>query len=127
MGSFDFENLNLYQKSLEFINLVYKQTNTFPRDEIYGLTSQYRRAANSIALNLGEGYGESVPLNIRYLRISKGSVRECVVCSSIALSQGYISITDNREARELLIDLSKMASGYKKYLEKKLVEIKNKK
>ena len=51
MGSFDFENLNLYQKSLEFINLVYKQTNAFPKDEIYGLTSQYRRAANSIALN----------------------------------------------------------------------------
>ena len=57
VGSFDFENLNLYQKSLEFINLVYKQTNAFPKDEIYGLTSQYRRAANSIALNLGEGYG----------------------------------------------------------------------
>ena len=74
MSGFDFENLNLYQKALLFIELVYAQTKKFPKDEMYGLTSQYRRAANSVALNIGEGYGETIPLCIRYFRIAKGSI-----------------------------------------------------
>ena len=117
-GFFDFESLELYKKSMDFIDLVYHQTKSFPKDEIYGLTSQYRRAANSIAFNIGEGYGESIPLALRYLRIGKGSIRECVVCNSIALQQKYITHAENEIAREKLIELSKMAVGYKKYLQR---------
>lgn len=56
--SFDFESLELYKKSLDYIDFVYDVTNKFPKDELYGLTSQFRRAANSISLNVAEGYGE---------------------------------------------------------------------
>ncbi|MCU4176548.1 four helix bundle protein [Carboxylicivirga sp. N1Y90] len=117
-GFFDFESLGLYKKAMAFIDLVYEQTKSFPEDEIYGLTGQYRRAANSIALNIGEGYGETIPLALRYLRISKGSIRECVVCNSIALQQNYISSEESYSAREKLLELSKMAVGYKKYLQR---------
>lgn len=120
MTLFDFENLNLYKKSLDFITIAYKQTRRFPKEELYCLTSQYRRAANSIALNIGEGYGETIPLSLRYLRITKGSIRECVVCVTVAYREGYINSDEYSKSRELLVDLSKMSVGYKKYLEKKL-------
>jgi len=119
MSEFDFESLNLYKKALLFVELVYLQTQKFPKDEMYGLTSQYRRAANSIALNIGEGYGESIPLCLRYLRIAKGLIRECVVCSTIAFSQNYIAEEEKTEARKVLVELSKMAAGYQKYLLRK--------
>jgi len=119
MSEFDFESLNLYKKALLLVELVYLQTRKFPKDEMYGLTSQYRRAANSIALNIGEGYGESIPLCLRYLRIAKGSIRECVVCSTIAFSQNYVAKEERDEVRSVLIELSKMAAGYQKYLLKK--------
>ncbi len=61
------------------IKLVYEQTKRFPIDVKFGLTNQYRRAANFVALNIGEGYGETILLSSKYLRISKGSIRECLV------------------------------------------------
>ena len=63
---FDFESLELYKKSLDYVDFVYQITKQFPTDEIYGLTSQFKRATNSISLNIGEGYGESIPLALRY-------------------------------------------------------------
>jgi four helix bundle protein len=54
-NKFNFENLSVYQKSLNFIQLIYKITAPFPESERFGLTSQFRRAATSIALNIGEG------------------------------------------------------------------------
>lgn len=124
MAKFDFEDLKVYQKSLLFIDLVYILSSKFPKDELFGLTNQFRRAANSIALNLGEGFGESIALNLRYLRIVRGSIRECVVCSTIAKQRNFIDEKDELKTRELLEELSKMSMGYRKYLEKKINEVK---
>jgi len=100
METFDFEDMSLYQKSLDYIDLVYRFTTNFPSKESYGLSSQFQRAASSISLNLAEGFGESVPLALRYLRISRGSIRECVGCSTIAFRRGYISEEQNSESRK---------------------------
>lgn len=81
----------VYQKSLDFIDDVYKITKDFPNDEHFGLTSQYRRAAQSIALNLAEGAGDTDSQFNRLLQISQGSIKECVVCSTIANRQNYIT------------------------------------
>lgn len=62
-GFFDFESLELYKKSLDFVDFVYELTNLFPKDNRFELTSQYIRAANSIPLNIAEGYGESNWIN----------------------------------------------------------------
>ncbi|MCZ4695988.1 four helix bundle protein [Ancylomarina euxinus] len=121
MTTFDFENLDLYKKTMFFIDMVYDLTAKFPKSELLGLSSQFTRAANSIALNLGEGFGETVALSLRYLRISRGSIRECVVCLEIAHRRCYISDEESVIARSLLVELSKMSMGYKKYLEKKKV------
>ena len=113
---FDFESLELYKKSLDYIDLVYKLISQFPKEEQYGLMSQFRNAANSIALNIGEGYGESIPLALRYLRISRGSIRECLVCSTLANRRNYIDKGHYFESRNKLTELSKISAGYKKYL-----------
>lgn len=113
---FDFKSLELYKKSLDYIDFVYDITKQFPKDEVYGLTSQFKRATNSISLNIGEGYGESIPLALRYLRITRGSIRECLVCSTIASRRSYIVKDVYLDSRNKLVELSKISAGYKKYL-----------
>jgi len=117
-AKFDFESLSVYQKSLDFIDSVYKISSSFPDYEKYGLKSQFTRAANSIALNIAEGYGESNNLFSRYLKISKGSVRECVVCSSISLRREYISAQIHNNLRADLFELSKMLMGLQKFIQR---------
>ncbi len=117
---FDFESLELYKKSLDYIDFVYDITNSFPREELFGLSDQFKRAANSIALNIGEGYGESVLLGLRYMRIVRGSIRECVVCSTVGYRINWISDENYQISREKLTELSRLAAGYVKYLKSKL-------
>jgi len=117
---FDFESLELYKKSLDYIDFVYDITKTFPREELFGLSDQIKRAANSIALNIGEGYGESVLLGLRYMRIVRGSIRECVVCSTVGYRRNWISDENYKISREKLTELSRLAAGYVKYLKSKL-------
>lgn len=119
-SSFDFESLELYKKSLDYIDFVYYITNSFPNEEQFGLSGQIKRAANSIALNIGEGYGESVLLGLRYLRIVRGSIRECLVCSTVGFRRNWITNEDYNLSRQKLTELSKLAAGYVKYLKSKL-------
>ena len=91
---FDFETLKLYQKSLDYIDFVYDLIILFPTDERFGLSDQFKRAAISISLNIAEGYGETIPLALKYLKTVRGSVRgsvrECLGCSTIAYRRKYI-------------------------------------
>ncbi len=119
-SSFDFESLELYKKSLDYIDFVYYITNSFPIEEQFGLSGQLKRAANSIALNIGEGYGESVLLGLRYMRIVRGSIRECLVCSTVGFRRNWITNEDYNLSRKKLTELSKLAAGYVKYLKLKL-------
>ncbi|NTW33976.1 MAG: four helix bundle protein [Bacteroidetes bacterium] len=122
---FDFEDLKVYQKTLDYIDFVYNLTDKFSKHEQYGLISQFQRASQSIALNIGEGYGETKPLFIRYARISKGSIRECVVCTTIALRRKYITIDENIESRKRLAEISKMLAGLVSFVKLKIAESKN--
>ncbi len=117
---FKFEDLKVYQKSLEFVDFVYATCDSFPSNEKYALSSQFTRAAVSIALNIAEGSSDSDKQFNRYLQIAIDSVNECVVCSSISKRQNYISNEKEIELREKLVELSKMISGLQKYLKTKL-------
>ncbi|TVZ56641.1 four helix bundle protein [Lutibacter sp. Hel_I_33_5] len=113
---FKFEDLKVYQKSLDFINLIYKTCEKFPKEENYRLTSQFIRAANSIALNIAEGSGDTNLQFNRFLQIAIGSVKECVVCATIAKNQKYISFSEEKIIRSYLEELSKMITSLQKYL-----------
>lgn len=118
MEKFNFEKLEVYQKSLVFIDNVYKLTKEFPKAEVYGLSSQFRRASTSIALNIAEGAGSSNPEFRRYLQIALNSVKECVVCSEIANRQLYLEDELNHQFRKDLSELSKMITSLMNYLSK---------
>ncbi len=116
---FNFEDLQVYQKSLDFVDMVYDTTDEFPKEEIYRLSSQYIRAAISIPLNIAEGSGDTDAQFNRYLQISGNSVKESVVCSTIARRRKYITEAKDEATREKLAELSKMSNGLQKYLKNK--------
>ena len=73
-----FEDLLVWQKGHSFVLEVYKLTKQFPKEEIYGLTSQFRRAAVSITANIAEGYKRlSNKEKLRFYNISQVSLEEC--------------------------------------------------
>ncbi len=117
---FSFEDLKLYQKALDFVEKTYALTDSFPKSELYGLTNQYRKASVSIALNIAEGSGDTDQQFNRFLNISNGSIRECVVCSTIAKRLHFITEQEDLDTRLKLQELSKMLTGLKKYLNKKV-------
>jgi four helix bundle protein len=72
-----YRDLKVCQRAMDLAVLVYELTRTFPKDEQFGLTSQVRRAAVSIAANIAEGYGRSSkPSYLNFLRIAQGSLKE---------------------------------------------------
>ena len=118
-AKFNFEDLKVYQKSLNFVDMVYEITDDFPKEEVYRLSSQYIRAAISISLNIAEGSGDTDKQFNRYLQISGNSIKECVVCSTIATRRKYITEAQDKKTREKLVELSKMTSSLQKYLKNK--------
>ena len=113
---FKFEDLKVYQKSLDFVDTVYNTTKQFPSEENYRLTSQFIRAATSISLNIAEGSGDTNPQFSRFFKISLGSIKECVVCVTIVNNQNFITKNESLILREKLAELSKMITALLKYL-----------
>lgn len=73
----DFKELKVWQKSHSLTLTVYKATATFPKEEMYGLTSQIRRSSASIAANIAEGCGRNGEAELgRFLQIAMGSASE---------------------------------------------------
>lgn len=73
----DYKDLIVWQKSMELARVIYCLTSRFPRDEVFGLTNQIRRAVVSIPSNIAEGFGRGSDREfIHFLRIAKGSVAE---------------------------------------------------
>lgn len=105
MEKFKFENLTVYQDAIGFVNDVYVITNKWSASEIYGLTSQFRRAATSIALNIAEGTSRTKKDFRHFLDLSRGSCYECVAISTIAKTRQFIS---KSEYEALYSDLNKV-------------------
>ncbi|MBC8549729.1 MAG: four helix bundle protein [Candidatus Brocadiales bacterium] len=116
---FDFENLKVYQKSLEYIDFVYEITKKFPKDELFSLTNQFRRASVSICLNIAEGSGGSKAEFNQFLKIARRSVKECVAVTEISCRQAFISNEYKEQLRESCIELSSMINGLMKSLKNK--------
>ena len=113
---FNFENLEVYKKSLDFVNYVYNITAQFPKEERFVLVDQFRRAAVSISLNIAEGADSSSLQFKRYLRISKGSIRESIAIITLCKMRNYINNKIEQNLRNQCTELSKMLSGLIKTL-----------
>lgn len=90
--SFKFEKLTIWQDAMSFGENIFQMSVSFPKDEIYNLTSQIRRAADSIALNISAGsILQSNPEFRRFLGFSIRSVAEVVTCLYKAKNRNYIN------------------------------------
>jgi four helix bundle protein len=106
-----FEDLIVWQKAHEFVLAVYVFTKAFPKSEMYGLTSQLRRAAVSIAANIAEGFKKSGKSDkARFFNISQGSIEECRYYMILARDLGYGQKLD---LNSLLEEVSKLLTSYR--------------
>lgn len=114
---FNFEKLEVWQKAIDFADLIYNKTRAFPSDERFGLTNQLRRAAVSISSNIAEGSSRSSKSDFaRFVEIATGSVFEVVSQAFIAHRQSFLSEDQFREIYADAEELSRMLSGLRKSL-----------
>ncbi len=91
-GNKGYHALIVWQRANEFVLLVYKTSKLFPREEIFGLTSQIRRASVSIASNIVEGHAKKSQKDfLRYLDIAKGSLTECEYYLELLLQLDFLN------------------------------------
>jgi four helix bundle protein len=117
---FKFEDFKVYQKAMDFGEVVNQQTKDFPKDERFELTSQYRRAADFIAFNLAEGSAGKDKQFLNYLGNAYHSIHECVACSAKAARRNYISQEVNEANREYLVEMAKMISSLRAIISKRI-------
>jgi len=114
------KDLIVWQKSIEFVTNLYKITANFPKDEIYGLTSQLRRAAVSIPSNIAEGSARKHEKElIQFLYIALGSAVEIETQLIIAKNINYIKDLEYENLNSKIAEISKMLIGFIRKLESK--------
>jgi len=105
-----FQQLLVWQKAHQFVLLVYKITELHPQKEMFGLTSQFRRAAISIAANIAEGYKKKDYKNkIHFFNIAQGSLEEYKYYIILSKDLNYPS---DSELEILSEEISKLLAGY---------------
>ncbi len=104
-----YKELIVWQKSVKLTLLVYKLTSTFPKDEIYGIVSQMRRSAVSIASNIAEGWARKNTREfINFLSMSNGSVAELQTQLVISRELNYGDDGLDDEIEGVLVEIQKM-------------------
>ncbi|MCX5701488.1 MAG: four helix bundle protein [Candidatus Omnitrophica bacterium] len=102
-----FQDLKVWQKGIELVKEVYRMVNNFPREELFGLTSQMKRAAISVPSNIAEGFKRRYAKEHKqFLSIALGSCAELETHLVIAKELGYVS--ENMIVTELLDHISRM-------------------
>jgi four helix bundle protein len=108
----DFRQIRVWEKAHQLTLEIYKATAKFPREELYGITSQLRRASASIAANIAEGFGRGGNLELaRFLQIGMGSAFEVEYHLLLAKDLGLITkeVNDRLEAR--IIEVKRMLAA----------------
>ncbi len=115
-----FKDLIVWQKGIELVNEIYKVTKPFPKEEMYGLSSQIRRAAISIPANIAEGWGRGTTKNyIQFLEISRGSLFELNTLIIISYKQEYLNREICDEIENKLNETGRMLNALITTLENK--------
>jgi four helix bundle protein len=113
VSMFKFEELRIYQDALKFVEQIYLLTGHWPKDEIFGLTNQLRRAAVSIVLNIAEGSGRTRKDFRHFLDMARSSCYECVAILTIARNRKYITEEEFNEMYEWCGRLARSLSALK--------------
>jgi four helix bundle protein len=116
--AFNFEKLDVYKDAVDYASRVYEISKDFPKDEIFGITSQIRRASVSIPANIAEGSSRGKKEFIHFLNIAMGSAYECVPLLQISKNQKYINNENINELIQTLHKISAKISALKNSLKK---------
>jgi four helix bundle protein len=107
-----YQELIAWQKSMDLIEAIYKVSRDFPREELYALTSQIRRAAVSIASNIAEGQGRRTTSDfLRHLSIAYGSLLETETQLLIAQRLKYLTTSKVNEAMKQTAEVGRLLNG----------------
>tara|TARA_R110002020_G_scaffold35405_1_gene106816 strand:+ start:127 stop:480 length:354 start_codon:yes stop_codon:yes gene_type:complete len=113
--SFKFEKLIIWQKAMDLAEEIHEFSKEFPKEEIYNLTSQIRRAADSIALNIAEGsIGQTNLEQGRFIGYALRSLAEVVTCLYKARMRKYIEESEFEKLYSECFNLMNMIIGFKK-------------
>ncbi|MFI5114251.1 MAG: four helix bundle protein [Terriglobales bacterium] len=107
-----YHDLKVWQDAMEFTLNIYRGTRKFPAEEIYGLSTQLRRAAISVASNIAEGKGRSSDKELlQFLSRARGSLYEVQTQLQIAKSLGYLTDTDHHALLQQADAVGRMLNG----------------
>jgi len=105
-------DLIVCQKAMDLVVSVYSATESFPKVEVYGLTSQIRRAVTSIPANIAEGQGRRLSKEFLYfLANSRGSLLELDTHLEVAIRLGFLSVPRHAELQEQLDEVGRLLNG----------------
>ena len=108
----DFKNLKVWVKAHELTLAIYQATRKFPRDEIYGLTSQIRRASVSIGANIAEGCGRrSDPEMKRFVQIARGSASELEYHLLLARDLQLLTVEEFKDLEAKALEIQRMLAS----------------
>ena len=117
---FNFEKLDVWQKAIDFADLVYQCTRNFPTDERFGLTNQMRRAAVSISSNIAEGISRMSQSDFRrFVEIVTGSVFEVISQGFVGRRQGFLTDEAFATLYSSAEEVGRMLSGLRRSLSAK--------
>ena len=108
-----FRDLLIWQKSMNLVTEIYQVTNSFPKEEVYGITSQIRRSSISIPSNIAEGYGRNGNNDyLRFLNISISSLFEMQTQLEISFNLKYINEIQFNKINEDSKEVERMLSSF---------------
>ncbi|MCB9932666.1 MAG: four helix bundle protein [Planctomycetes bacterium] len=112
------EELLVWNRALDLVDSVYQHTRSWPREEVYGLTNQVRRAAVSVPSNIAEGHGRKRDGDFaRFLSIAYGSLMEVKTQLLIGLRQQFSSDEQTQAVMAMLNEVAKLLNGLRKAVE----------
>lgn len=114
-----FEDLKVWQLARKFRQEIYVLSKIFPKEEMFALTTQIRRAVYSITSNIAEGHGRyHYQENIQFCRTSRGSLNEVLDHLYTALDNGYIEEKDFQKLYDKGREIEKILNGYISFLQR---------
>lgn len=111
-----YRDLEAWKIGMDFVELVYAITRRFPPEELYGLTSQLRRAAVAIPSNISEGHQQATKVYLRHVGIAAGSAAEAETQLEIANRLGYVDAADLRRVTTTAAELRRVIFGLRRAL-----------
>ena len=113
-----YKDLLIWQKGIKIVTMVYHLTNSFPKEELFALTNQLKRAAVSIPSNISEGFGRNTDKSFsHFLDISRGSLYELETQLIIARHKNYINDNTHQTIEYKLEEFQRMAMAFQNGLQ----------